>query len=108
MVTVFGTSTRTGGQGPPGPPGPPGGIKDFIGWFPDLAIDQIRRKSNSLTLLIETIPPARDSDVEVSVNKTVSKWKAFNDRDKIILTPVNNERAPSSKRFILHRINDMD
>ena len=81
MVNVFGTSTRTGGQGPPGPPGPPGdgGIKDFIHWFPDLAIDQIRRNSNSLTLLIETIPPARDSDVEATVDKTVSKWKAFND-----------------------------
>ena len=100
MVNVFGTSTRTGGQGPPGPPGPPGdgGIKDFIGWFPDLAIDQIRRNSNSLTLLIETIPPARDSDVEATVDKTVSKWKAFNDRDKIILTPVNNERGTKFKK----------
>ena len=73
MVNIFGTSDCKGGQGPPGPPGD-GGIKDFISWFPDLTLEQIRRKVNSLTLLIEKIPPARDSDVEFSVGKKVSKW----------------------------------
>ena len=50
-----------------------------------------------MTLLIEKIPPARDSDVEFSVGKKVIKWKSFNDRYKAILTPVNDEMGVELK-----------
>ena len=50
------------------------------------------RSEKSLTFLIETIPQAKDPDVELS-GKTVTKWKSFNDRNHKILTPVNQEQG---------------
>ena len=88
MVNIFGTSTRK--VGPAGPPGPAGsgGLKKIIQCFPHMILDQIRRKLNDLTLLIETLPPKKDADVELSLQKTVNSWKLFNNKDWV-LKPVD-------------------
>ena len=106
MVNIFGTSGEHGPAGPPGSPGPVGvgGIKDLILWFPDMVCEQIRKKLNVLTFLIETISPAKDPDVEFSADKTVAKWKSFNDREHIILTPANHEKGGKLKTLSLHRL----
>ena len=127
MVNIFGDRHNGGSQGPRGPVGPsgvrglpgeqgpqgssgpagargekgekgdPGSFKDICTWFPDMAIEQIRKKLNALTLLIESIPPAKDPDVELSTDKAVMKWNSFNDRKHIILTPVNQEKGGKLK-----------
>ena len=99
MVNIFGTSESIGKAGERGPPGPAGvgGIKDVIRWLPDMVCEQIRKKLNVLTFLIETVPPVKDSDVELSPDKAVTKWKSFNDREHIILTPVNQEKGSELK-----------
>ena len=73
MVNIFGTSSDSaGGRGPAGPPGA-GGIKDLILWFPGMICEQVRKKLNATTFLIETIPSARDPELsELSANKTVN------------------------------------
>ena len=98
MVNIFGDRGKKAGErGPPGPAGVGGGIKDVIRWFPDMVCEQIRKKLNVLTFLIETVPPVKDSDVELSADKAVTKWKSFNDREHIILTPVNQEKGSELK-----------
>ena len=70
MVNIFGDSTgKVGPAGPPGPAGAGGGLKEMIQWFPQMILEQTRKKLNSLTLLIETIPPAKDADVELTSKK---------------------------------------
>ena len=55
MVNIFGDRGKKAGErGPPGPAGVGGGIKDVIRWFPDMVCEQIRKKLNVLTFLIET------------------------------------------------------
>ena len=95
MVNIFGTPSVGHGQSAaiPGPPGPAGGIKDLTLWFPDMMCEQIRKKLNVLTLLIDTIPPSKDPDVELSPEKEIKKWKSFNNRDHMFLTPVNHEKG---------------
>ena len=90
MVNIFGTSDSTGKAGPAGPPGPAGsgGLKKIIQCFPHMILEQIRRDLNGLTLLIETLPPKKDADVELSSQKTVNTWKLFNNKDWI-LKPVD-------------------
>ena len=91
MVNIFGTSdTKVGKRGRPGVDGIDG-IKDIINWFPDKFCDLFRKNVNVLTLLIHTIPPAKDSDVELSSNKEVKKWFSYNDREHMILTPVDEK-----------------
>ena len=99
MVNIFGISGDHGPAGPSGPPGTDGvgGIKDVILWFPDMVREQIRKKLNVLTFLIETIPPAKDPDVEFSENKTVVKWKSSGEKKNMILTPVNQEKGSTLK-----------
>ena len=81
MVTIFGTSECVeGGQGPPGPPGTRG-IKDLISWFPTMMLKQVRKNLNFITFLIESIDPESEPDVELSGEKTLTKWKAFNNRE---------------------------
>ena len=67
MVNIFGDSTgKAGPAGPPGPAGFGGGLKEVIQWFPEMILEQKRKKLNVLTLLIETVPPAKNADVELS------------------------------------------
>ena len=89
MVSIFGTSECVeGGQGPPGPPGTRG-IKDLISWFPTMMLKQVRKNLNFITFLIESIDPESEPDVELSGKKTVTKWKAFNNRENAFFSPVN-------------------
>ena len=100
MVNIFGDSGDSGERGPPGPAGVRGGIKDVIRWFPDMICEQIRKNVNALTFLIESIPPAKESDdVELSSDKAVKKWKAFNDRENKVLAPVNQEKGGELKKI---------
>ena len=102
MVNIFGmTDSKAGERGPPGPAGVGRGIQDVIQWFPDMICEQIRKKLNALTLLIESIPPANEPDVELSSEKAVNKWKSFNDREHDILTPVNQGKGGSLKKLSL-------
>ena len=97
MVDVFGVAECGLVGTVPGPPGRDGvrGTEDLIVWFPELTLEQIRRKLNSLTLLIQTLPPAKDSDVELSSEQMVTKWKSFHHSQRyyLILTPVNKEKG---------------
>jgi hypothetical protein len=90
MVNIFGTSDSAGKAGPSGPPGPAGsgGLKKLIQCFPHMILGQIRRELNDLTLLIETIPPKKDADVELTLQKTVNSWKMFNNKD-CVFKPVD-------------------
>ena len=90
MVNIFGISDSKGETGEPGPPGPagPGGLREVIKWFPRMILEQIRKELNTLTLLIETLPPNKDADVELLPQKTVNTWKLFNNRD-LVLKPVD-------------------
>ena len=90
MVNIFGTSDSKGKNGVPGPPGPPA-LGEIVQLFPDLISEQTKKKLNSLTLLIETIPPAKNADVEVSAKNRVTIWKPFNDRKSdYFLQPVDH------------------
>ena len=104
MVDIFGVAECSSVGAVPGPPGLDGvkGIEDLIVWFPELTLEQIRRKLNSLTLLIQTLPPAKDSDVELSSEKIVTKWKLFHHSQKyyVILTPVNKEKGAKLKKLL--------
>ena len=83
MVNIFGESTgKAGPEGPPGPAGAGGGLKEVIHWFPQMILEQTRKKLNVLTLLIETIPPSKNADVKLSSNRRVTYWKVFNDNCK--------------------------
>ena len=91
MVNIFGTSdTKVGKRGQPGVDGVDG-IKDIINWFPDKFCDLFRKNVNVLTFLINTIPPAKNSNVELSSNKEVKKWFSYNNREHIIVTPVDEK-----------------
>ena len=80
MVNIFGTSdTKVGKRGQPGVDGVDG-IKAIINWFPDKFCDLFRKKVIVVTFLINSIPPAKASDVELSSNKEVEKWFSHNDR----------------------------
>ena len=82
MVNIFGDSTgKVGPAGPPGPAGAGGGLKEMIQWFPQMILEQTRKKLNSLTLLIETIPPAKDADVELTSKNRITMWKPFNEHE---------------------------
>ena len=49
----------------------------------------MRKKLNVLTLLIETVPPAKNADVELSSENKVICWKPFNDHKDYSLKPVD-------------------
>ena len=90
MINIFGQSTeKEGERGPPSPAGS-SNLKELIKWFPDLAIEQIRKNVNFSTFLVETLPPEQDWDVELSSDKRVTAWRSFNhSRDgKVTLTPI--------------------
>ena len=91
MVNIFGDSTgKVGPAGPPGPAGAGGGLKEMIQWFPQMILEQTRKKLNSLTLLIETIPPAKNADVELTSKNRITMWKPFNDHKiNYFLKPVD-------------------
>ena len=92
MVNIFGDSS--GKVGPVGPPGPAGvgggGLKEVIRWFPQMILEQTRKKLNVLTLLIETVPPAKNADVELSSENKVICWKPFNEHKDYSLKPVDH------------------
>ena len=96
MVTIFGTSDCVEGHGQPGPPGTRG-IKDLISWFPTMMLKQVRKNLNFLTFLIESIDPESEPDVELSAEKTVTKWKAFNNREHAFSFPVNKGKGGKLK-----------
>ena len=103
MVDIFGVAECSSVGTIPGPPGLDGvrGIEDLIVWFPELTLEQIRRKPNSLTLLIQTLPPEKDPDVELSSEQMVTKWKSFyHSKDfYVILTPVNKEKGAKLEKL---------
>jgi hypothetical protein len=105
MVDIFGVAECSSVGAIPGPPGLDGvrGIEDLIVWFPELTLEQIRRKLNSLTLLIQTLPPEKDPDVELSSEQMVTKWKSFHHSKDfyVILTPVNKEKGAKLKKLSL-------
>ncbi len=91
MVNLFGTSDIRGGKrGKAGADGVDG-LKDIINWVPEMICNLFRKKINVLTLLINTLPPAKDPDVELSSDKEVKKWFSYNDRERIILTPIDEK-----------------
>ena len=91
MVNLFGTSDIKGGKrGKAGADGVDG-LKDIINWVPEMICNLFRRKINILTLLINTLPPAKDPDVELSSDKEVKKWFSYNNREDLILTPVDEK-----------------
>ena len=85
MVNIFGMTEKVGERGPPGPAGS-SNLKELVKWFPELAIEQIRKNVNLATFLVETLPPDKDWDVELD-HKRVTMWRSFNhSRDeKVIL-----------------------
>ena len=87
-VGPVGPQGTKGDDGPIGPKGP-SGFDEVMKWFPEMATEQIRKKLNFVTFLIERLPDDPDADVEYDdATKDVSKWKSYNDREKKILTPV--------------------
>ena len=91
MVNIFGDSSgKVGPVGPPGPAGVGEGLKEVIRWFPQMILEQTRKKLNVLTLLIETVPPAKNADVELSSENTVICWKPFNEHKDYSLKPVDH------------------
>ena len=85
MVNIFGDDS-SGKVGPAGPPGPAGvgggGLKEVIRWFPELALEEIRKNVNFATFLVENVPPTDDHpDVELTRdNKRVLTWFSYNHR----------------------------
>ena len=53
-------------------------LGEMMKWFPTLAKEQIRKNVNKLTFLVETLPPGKDKDVELTPDNRVSSWKTFN------------------------------
>ena len=91
MVNIFGTSdTKDGKRGQAGVDGVDG-LKDIISWFPNMICDFFRKNVNVLTLLINTIPPEKNPNVELSASKEVKKWFSYNNREHIILTSVDDK-----------------
>ena len=88
-VDIFGNSNIIGKRGPPGLSGS-SNLKELIKWFPELALEQIRKNVNFSTFLVETLPPEQDWDVELNSDKRVTAWRSFNhSRDgKVTLTPI--------------------
>ena len=90
MVNVFGQSTeKVGERGAAGPPGS-SNLKELIKWFPELAIEQIRKNVKFSTFLVETLPPDKDWDVKLNDERRVTAWRSLNhSRDgKMILKPI--------------------
>ena len=52
-------------------------------------LKQVRKNLNFLSFLIESVDPESEPDVELSAEKTITKWKAFNDRKNAFFSPVN-------------------
>ena len=104
MVNIFGDSTgKVGPVGPPGPAGIGGGLKEVIRWFPQMILEQTRKKLNVLTLLIETIPPSKNADVELSSKKKITRWNPFNDHKDYFLKPVDH--AASELKSLMPPLN---
>lgn len=91
MVNIFGITNSEGKPGPSGPPGQ-GGLKEMIRWFPQMVVEHIRSDLNTLTLLIQTLPPEKDADVELSAQKIVNRWNLYKRSDGY-LHPVDNGGA---------------
>ena len=71
MVNIFGMSDiKNGKRGRAGVDGVDG-LKDIISWFPNMICDFFRKNVNVLTLFINTIPPEKNPNVELSASKEV-------------------------------------
>ena len=72
-------------------------LRGLVKWFPELAVEQIRKNVNSQTFLVDSLPPKPGRDVELNREGEVSAWKFFNHlRDgKMVMTPVD-ERTEGS------------
>ena len=70
-------------------------VKEMVKWFPQLTIEQTRKHVNSATFLVGTLSPKSDADVEVDEHNRVTKWRAFNDRRTLSLSPVDRDTRGS-------------
>ena len=55
-------------------------LGEMIKWFPELALEQIRKNVNFATFLVENVPPANYPDVELTPDNRVLTWLSFNNR----------------------------
>ena len=106
MVNIFGTTEKVGERGPPGPAAS-SNLKELIKWFPELALEQIRKNVNFCTFLVETLPPDKDWDVEFTKDKRVTAWRSLNhSRDgKVILRATAAKTGGSVLRKLLPPMN---
>ena len=81
-------------------------LEGVIKWFPNLAKNEIRKDVNTLTLLVETLPPKTDSDVELTRDNRVATWKSFNDfrGKKMIMKIVDKKTEGSNLKLLTDRL----
>ena len=125
MVDVFGQGLKRGPTGPQGDEGPPGkkgdkgdpgknGFNELFNWFPQLAVEQIRKNVNFITFLIETLPSSKnddDSDVKIDENNRVIEWRSLNylKHGKVIFVPMSKQGSKLKNfYYLLMFINAMD
>ena len=79
-------------------------LGEMIKWFPELALEQIRRNVNYATFLVENVTPGdAHRDVELSSVNRVLTWISFNhqsSKEKILLKTLD----PQTKGAELQRI----
>ena len=79
----------------------PNTLGEMIKWFPEFALEQIRKYVNFSTFLVETIPPNNDSDVELRADNRVQTWMAFNHKNRLLLKPLDaNTKGALLKRVV--------
>ena len=116
MVDVFGRGLKRGPIGPQGDEGPPGkkgdkgdpgknGFNELFNWFPQLAVEQIRKHVNFITFLIETLSSSKnddDSDVKIDENNRVIEWRSLNylKHGKVIFVPISKQGSKLKKLLL--------
>ena len=116
MVDVFGRGLKRGPIGPQGDEGPPGkkgdkgdpgknGFNELFNWFPQLAVEQIRKHVNFITFLIETLPSSKNdanSDVKIDANNRVIEWRSLNylKHGKVIFVPMSKKGSKLKKLLL--------